>query len=431
MTTFDTLHEADLAKLHTVSAIECDRWPDVYVPPRPRVRARVARRLIARAVRELPLRVVLPSGAVLGAGDEESPMMHVWRDKEFYQRIGARGLIGFGESYQAGDWDAHDLPALLAAFAAHVGHLIPESLQRLRALYVARRPHAERNTRPGARANISRHYDLSDEMFALFLDTTMTYSSALFAEDESGAPIAGSGLLALAQRRKIDRLLDATGVGPGTRVLEIGSGWGSLALRAAARGAEVRTITLSENQRAFTEQHAAENGLSGNVSAQLLDYRDLDGRYDVILSVEMIEAIGRDGWPGYFAALSRLLVPGGRIGLQAITMAHERMTASAATQTWITKYVFPGGLIPSARAIEHNAARAGLRVTDDLAFGAHYAETLRLWRERFTRHSTRLAGLGFDATFERTWQLYLAYSQAGFASGYLDVHQYVLEHAPA
>jgi cyclopropane-fatty-acyl-phospholipid synthase len=264
-------------------------------------------------------------------------------------------------------------------------------------------------------------------MFALFLDPTMTYSAALFTEDRGGRPQADEGLLAVAQDRKVSRLLDLAGVDAGTRVLEIGSGWGHLAIQAAARGANVHTVTLSENQRAYTAQRAARSGLSDRVTAELRDYRGLsaDGGYDVVLSVEMIEAIGRENWPGYFAALRRLLAPGGRVGLQAITMPHERMVASARTQTWITKYIFPGGLIPSVRAIEDNAARCGLQVRDDLAFGAHYAETLRLWRERFARHAEPLEALGFDATFRRTWELYLSYSQAGFASGYLDVHQFI------
>ncbi|MBR7839212.1 class I SAM-dependent methyltransferase [Actinospica durhamensis] len=355
--------------------------------------------------------------------------MHLRNEADFFRRLGARGLIGFGESYQAGDWDTDELPALLTVLAAHMADLIPAPLRNLRAVCRIRRPHEERNTRRGARSNIARHYDLSDELFALFLDATMTYSSALFAEDESRRPIAGDGLLTVAQNRKIDRLLDAAGVGPGSRVLEIGTGWGSLAVRAAARGAQVRTVTLSANQRAYTEHLAAEAGLSSKVTPQLLDYRDVEGSYDAVLSVEMIEAIGREQWPGYFAALGRLLAPGGRIGLQSITMPHARMSASAATQTWITKYIFPGGLIPSARAIEENAGRAGLRVVDDMAFGPHYAETLRLWHERLTRYARHLGDLGFDPTFERTWRLYLLYSQAGFASGYLDVHQYTLERA--
>jgi cyclopropane-fatty-acyl-phospholipid synthase len=422
--------QADTKFTATAVQAEQERWPEVYAVPRGSVRALVAERILRRAVRDLPLRVTLPGGRVLGAGGIGAPTLAVHRPAAFHRRLGARGLIGFGESYQAGDWDADDLPGVLKAFAVRMDALVPVPLQRLRSLYVARRPHDDRNTQAGSRRNIARHYDLSDELFTLFLDPTMAYSSALFAEDGQGRPVASSGLLTLAQRRKIDRLLDLAGVGPGTRLLEIGSGWGELAVRAAERGAQVRTVTLSENQLAYTQRRVAEAGLAERVDVQLCDYRALDGEYDVVLSVEMIEAVGREHWPVYFAALARLLAPGGRIGLQAITMPHHRMTATATTHTWITKYIFPGGQIPSVAAIEEHLARVGLRVADDLAFGEHYVHTLRLWRERFAGHARRLGALGFDETFRRTWELYLAYCEAGFASGYLDVHQFLITQTP-
>jgi cyclopropane-fatty-acyl-phospholipid synthase len=376
--------------------------------------------------------------------------MTVHRPEAFYRRVGAGGLIGFGESYQAGEWDSEDLARLLAVFATHVETLVPAGLQKLRRLHGVRRPRTENETARDAQDNISRHYDLSNEMFALFLDPTMTYSSALFERDpreqpeqlttaprhdlalpdmRDGAP--GVEQLREAQQRKIDRLLDLTGVGPGTRVLEIGSGWGELATRAATRGAQVRTITLSERQLEYTAQRARREGLSDRVQVELRDYRDTEGKYDAVLSVEMIEAVGTEHWPLYFGALARLLNPGGRIGLQAITMPHDRMRATARTQTWITKYIFPGGMIPSMTAIRDNAARFGLHVVDDLAFGLHYARTLGLWGERLMANAGRLGTLGFDETFRRTWRLYLAYSEAGFASGYLDVHQLVLGNSSA
>jgi cyclopropane-fatty-acyl-phospholipid synthase len=422
--------QADTQFTATAAQAQKERWPQVHCVPGARIRALVAERILRRAVRDLPVRVALPGGRVYGAGDAGAPTLAVHRPEAFFRRLGGHGLIGFGESYQAGDWDAEDLPGLLAAFGARLDALVPTALQRLRHLYVARRPRADRNTRVGSRRNIARHYDLSDELFTLFLDPTMTYSSALFALDGQRRPVASTGLLTLAQRRKIDRLLDLTGVAPGTRVLEIGSGWGELALRAAARGALVRTVTLSENQHAYTRRRAAEAGLADAIDVQLRDYRAVEGEYDVVLSVEMIEAVGREHWPVYFAALARLLAPGGRIGLQAITMPHHRMTATARTHTWITKYIFPGGQIPSVTAIEENLERAGLRVMDDLEFGEHYAQTLRLWRERFASHARRLGALGFDETFRRTWELYLAYCEAGFACGYLDVHQFLITRTP-
>ena len=426
---------------------EAGGFPALATVPGGRIRGRVAARIVRYAVRDLPVRLVLPDGSSLGAGGAADPVMTLHRPEAFFQRVGAGGLIGFGESYQAGDWDADDLAGLLGVFAANVSTLVPAPLQKLRRLHVVRRPQTENETADEARDNIARHYDLSNEMFSLFLDPTMTYSAALF-DTPAAAPLAagrsagellrldmsdgaaGVELLREAQERKIDRLLDLTAVGPGTRLLEIGSGWGELARRAARRGAKVRTITLSERQLAYTRQQADLAGLADSVQVELRDYRDTEGQYDAVLSVEMIEAVGREHWPAYFSSLSRLLAPGGRVGLQAITMPHDRMLATARTQTWIIKYIFPGGLIPSMTAIRQNAARAGLHIRDDLSFGAHYARTLALWGERLVANASRLGSLGFDETFRRTWRLYLAYSEAGFASGYLDVHQLVLSREP-
>jgi len=237
-------------------------------------------------------------------------------------------------------------------------------------------------------------------------------------------PAAGD--LAEAQHRKIDRLLDRAGVGPGCRVLEIGTGWGELAIRAARRGATVRTITISTEQRAFAARRVAEAGLADRVRVELRDYRDLDGRFDAICSVEMLEAVGERYWDGYFAALDRHLAPGGRIGLQTITMAHDRMLATRDTYTWIQKYIFPGGLLPSVTAIGDSLARTTLRITGREDFGAHYAETLRIWRERFGAQADRVASLGFDEVFNRMWTFYLCYSEAGFRAGYIDVSQLTL-----
>jgi cyclopropane-fatty-acyl-phospholipid synthase len=432
------------ARSATSRPAELERWPGVFSDPRARWRGVAAEKLIRRALRELPVRVYL-SGGVLGRGAADDPVMTVHRPEAFYRRIGMSGLIGFGESYQAGDWDCEDLAEVLCVLAAHIETLVPAPLQRLRRLHAVRRPRVENETSADAQDNIAHHYDLSNDMFALFLDPTMTYSGALFDDRPGrsrkssstampGTPDlpdmrdggAGVRLLGEAQQRKIDRLLDLTGVGPGMRVLEIGSGWGELAVRAAARGARVHTITLSEQQLEFTRQRARREGLGDRVQAELRDYRQTEGVYDAVLSVEMIEAVGREHWPTYFAALARFLEPSGRIGLQAITMPHARMNATARTQTWITKYIFPGAMIPSMTAIKDNAAHVGLQILDDLSFGPHYARTLSLWGARLAANAGRLGTLGFDETFRRTWRLYLAYSEAGFASGYLDVHQLVL-----
>ena len=412
--------------------LDADRWPDVAVATGSPVRAAVARALFSTAVARLPLRVRLPDGRLFGAGGPAAPVMVLHRPREFFRRFGASGLIGFGESYMAGDWDCADLTGLLAVFAAHVDDLVPPWLQRLRALAVRRQPPDDLQTIQGARRNIGRHYDLSNDLFALFLDETMTYSSALFETEADGMPATGSSgtgeaLLAEAQRRKIDRLLDRAGVGPGCRVLEVGTGWGELAIRAARRGARVRTVTLSREQQALAARRMAEAGLADQVSVELCDYRDVDGEFDAICSVEMLEAVGERYWDAYFAALDAHLAPGGRIGLQTITMPHDRMLATRHTYTWIHKYIFPGGLLPSLTAIENSLTRATrLQITGRHDFGAHYAETLRIWRDRFGARADEVARLGFDEVFNRMWNFYLCYSEAGFRAGYIGVSQLTL-----
>lgn len=396
------------------------RGPDTLRPPRAsRLRTAVAERLVRRALARLPLRVRLAGAGELGLG---GPLMDVRDPATFFRRIGADGLIGFGESYMAGEWDSPDLVGVLTVLADHVATLIPPPLQRLRGLWAHRRPAGQLGTQEGARDNISHHYDLSNELFALFLDETLSYSAALFR----GFP-AEHALLPAAQHRKIDRLLDLAGVGPGTALLEIGTGWGELAIRAAARGARVLSVTLSREQQELARRRIRDAGYEDRVEVRLCDYRDVDGEYDAVVSVEMIEAVGAEFWPVYFRTLDQRLAPGGRIALQAITMPDDRMRAGRDTFTWIQKYIFPGGLLPSVEAIDEvTAAHTALRVERRDDFGTHYAETLRLWRERFTERAADVDALGFDAVFRRMWTFYLAYSEAGFRSGYLHVQQMLL-----
>ncbi|ATL31535.1 SAM-dependent methyltransferase [Streptomyces formicae] len=405
--------------------IDADRWPDVAAVPRcSPVRQAIARAIVLRALRRLPLRVRLGDAEQFGV---RGPLLVVRAPEAFWRRIAVGGLIGFGESYLAGEWEADDLVGVLGVLARHAATLVPAPLQRLRGLWAPRQPDAQRNTLTGARANVHRHYDLSNDLFALFLDETLSYSSAIFER-----PHGSWRELPAAQHRKIDRLLDLCGVTEGSKVLEIGTGWGELAIRAAARGAVVHSVTLSAEQCELARERVRAAGFEDRVRIELCDYRQVTGRYDAVVSVEMIEAVGAEYWPAYFHALETLLAPGGRVALQAITMPHDRMRASAGTHTWIQKYVFPGGLIPSLRAVEETAAaHTSLRVTACEGYGAHYAETLRLWRERFAQQAARVDELGFDATFRRMWDFYLAYSEAGFRSGYLDVHQLQLSGGPS
>lgn len=394
-------------------------WADLATAPHSPGRAFAARRLFRFAVRGLPVRVALPGGERLGAGGPDSPVMRIERPDAFFHRLGVDAKIGFGESYMAGDWSSPRPADLLTPFAARMATLVPPPLQVLRRFVDARRPRSERNTVDGARTNVQRHYDLSNDLFSQFLDETMTYSSAWFP--------AGTEDLATAQRHKIDAVLDLAGVRSGTRLLEIGTGWGELALRAARRGATVTTLTLSREQKDLAERKLAAAGVGGRVRVLLRDYREADGQYDAVTSVEMIEAVGEEYWATYFATVDRLLAPGGRFGLQAITMPHDRLLATRNSYTWIHKYIFPGGQVLSVPAIER-AVRENttLRIDERRELGDHYAHTLRLWQERFAERWQAIAGYGFDETFRRMWEFYLAYSEAGFRGGYLNAWQFGL-----
>jgi cyclopropane-fatty-acyl-phospholipid synthase len=402
------------------SSIDAAIWPDVVTVPHNRLRASVAKRLTKRAVSSLPIRVTTADGERFGAGTATDPNLHLVRPDSFYERLGSSGLIGFGEAFMAGDWVSDDLAGVLTVMASRMADLIPPKLQRLRSAAVHIRPSSQDNTVEGARENIHRHYDLSNELFELFLDPSLTYSSALFESDPDHADES----LTDAQHRKIDRLLDIAGVTEGTSLLEIGTGWGELAIRAAGRGARVTSVTISTEQAELATKRVFEAGLSDLVDIQLQDYREVSGQFDAIVSVEMIEAVGANHWDEYFETIARLLRPGGRVGLQAITMPHDRMIATLHTYTWIVKYIFPGGAIPSVRAVREHVDAAGLRMSSELAFGLHYAETLRRWRETFEADASGVSALGFDQVFRRMWSLYLAYSEAGFASRYLDVIQF-------
>lgn len=378
--------------------------------PQAPVAAYVTRKLLVRAAKTAGITVAHAGDPHVGHAD-----LRILRPDAFYARLGTRGLIGFGEAYTAGDWEADDLAGTLTALCRKFTTLVPGWMQRFRAVYLRRRPRAHRNTVDGARANISHHYDLSNDFFATFLDPGMSYSSALFAS---------SGMsLREAQNAKMDRVLDRAGVGAGTRLLEIGTGWGELAIRAAGRGAHVHSVTLSTEQADLARERAVQAGVAELVDIGVRDYREVEGQYDAVVSVEMIEAVGHEYWDAYMGTLRDRLLPGGTAVIQAITMDHHRMTASKDNATWITSYIFPGGCIPSVEALDAAAVRAGLRPGARRFFGADYAETLRRWDEAFRRESGRIGRLGFDDAFRRLWHFYLSYCQAGFAADYITVGQ--------
>ena len=381
------------------------------------IRAEVTKLLLRRIAPQVDVRVILPNGEELGPDKPNLPTLRILND-DFFNRLGNDLKIGLGESFMAKDWVAEpDLAEVLTPYAEKLLNIVPGWMRKFRKFFEPFQPKHEENHLEGSKSNISRHYDLSNDLFALFLDETLTYSAANFGSDE-----AIFNNLAKAQIRKIEGILDFAGVKPGMHILEIGTGWGQLAMQAAYRGAKVHTITLSKEQKELAEARIAKASLSNLITVELRDYRDLEGQYDAVVSVEMIEAVGEKYWPTYFAAISKHLKPGGRFGLQAITMPHDRLLASKHAYTWIHKYIFPGGIIPSREVIDQ-FTKDEMKLSDSLSIRMGYAETLRLWREKFMENQAKVIALGFDEEFLRMWQYYLAYSEAGFRSGHLDVWQ--------
>jgi len=289
-----------------------------------------------------------------------------------------------------------------------------------------------RNTRSGARRNIHAHYDLGNAFYRLWLDASMTYSSALFDDSHSQTAVTDAGRdwpeLERAQQRKYDRMLAVTRCRNDANVLEIGCGWGGFAQTAAQHGMNVKGLTLSSEQLAFAQQRLADAGLSSHADLVLQDYRDEHEQFDAIVSIEMFEAVGESYWPSYFETIKRCLKPGGRAIVQTITIADELFERYRSGSDFIQQYIFPGGMLPSPQVFERHAAKAGLIVSDQHAFGLDYARTLACWRERFVALSGEVDALGFDERFKRTWLFYLAYCEAAFLRRNTDVIQFTLEH---
>jgi cyclopropane-fatty-acyl-phospholipid synthase len=335
------------------------------------------------------------------------------------------GDIGFSESYIAGDWSTHDLVRLLVFFVANrdaaeraiYGSFIGRIAYRIRHLL-------NRNTRTQARKNIHAHYDLGNDFYALWLDQTMTYSSALFARRADAHDVAGTEEFEQGQHAKYARVIDELQLAPGARLLEIGCGWGGLAEAAARRGLAVSGLTLSTEQLAWARQRLANAGVAGEL--HLRDYRDETGQYDGIASIEMFEAVGEAYWPSYFATLKRCLKPGGRACLQTIVIADHLFDRYRAGTDFIQQYIFPGGMLPSPAAFRAQAQAAGLEVINEYRFGHDYARTLATWRASFHASLDQVRALGFDDRFVRIWDFYLAYCEAAFARENTDVIQYTL-----
>lgn len=339
-------------------------------------------------------------------------------------RLARSGSVGWYEAWRDGDWASPDPVPLFDLFMRNRDSLGEAGRARGLSRLIKRIRHwLRRNHRVGARRNIEYHYDLGNDFYALWLDPGMAYSSAIFAE-----PISPTEPLEAAQHRKIEAMLARLDLKPGERLFEIGSGWGGLAEVAARdHGLDVTGITLSPRQRDFAEARVAQAGLTGRARFELVDYRDARGRYDGVASVEMVEAVGREYWGDYLAAIHRLLKPGGRAAIQYISIADEIFDAYAASVDFIQRYIFPGGLLLSERIFRAIAERTGFEWRDRAGFGLHYAETLRRWRERFDQ----VVASGsmpdkFDSDFIGLWRFYLMYCEGGFRGGGIDVAQVTL-----
>ncbi|MDD3446503.1 MAG: cyclopropane-fatty-acyl-phospholipid synthase [Zavarzinia sp.] len=367
--------------------------------------------------------LTLPGGPTIALrGHAPGPHAEIMvRNRRFARRVLTGGGLGFAESFIDGDWDSPDLVALLGLVNRNEALLQRMLDGKPWVRLLARLGHVlNRNDRAGSRRNIARHYDLGNAFYGAWLDETMTYSAAVFS--------AGTDL-ASAQRAKYDLIAGKLALRPDDRLLEIGCGWGGFAEHAARHhGARVTAITISPAQYDHARRRIFEAGLTERAEIRLQDYRDLDGRFDKIASIEMFEAVGEAYWPVYFQRLADLLTPGGRAALQVITIDERHFPRYRRGVDFIQKHVFPGGMLPSPTAFRQEAARAGLVPFAETRHGADYARTLGLWRHRFEAAFDSIRPLGFDEDFRRLWHYYLAYCEAGFATESIDVAQIGLRH---
>ncbi|WP_300550091.1 cyclopropane-fatty-acyl-phospholipid synthase family protein [Roseovarius sp.] len=362
------------------------------------------------------LRLRTPDGLIhdFGSGSPQAEMQI--NDWSMVPAIAARGDIGLGETYVAGLWDTPSIEDLTQVALQNLEHFSGYAYagfwNSLKFRVVNRLMRA--NSKRGASRNIRAHYDVGNEFYQLWLDDSMTYSSALFAPDDSD--------LARGQKRKYDRILDR--MAGREKLLEIGCGWGGFAERAADRGHDLTGLTISPSQKGYADAR-----LDGRASIQLRDYRNSEGKYDGIVSIEMIEAVGERYWPTYFATLKARLAEQGRAMLQAITVSDSYFPRYRASSDYIRHYTFPGGMLLSDGMIADQARSAGLRVVESHAFGADYGHTCRQWRTELDRQAGKIRKLGYDEPFLRNWRFYLGICAASFAVGQTDVVQVELAHA--
>lgn len=362
------------------------------------------------------LEIRLPDGASRLFGEGEHGVTLQVHDEALFGQVLARGDIGLAEAYLDGAWDSSDVTGLLSLLASNRQVLKKAVYGSWRKLLAARVRHwLNGNSRAGSKRNIMAHYDLGNEFYKLWLDPSMSYSSALYRAVDDGD-------LETAQRAKYRRILRRLRADAGQRVLEIGCGWGGFAELAVGEGLQVTGLTLSPAQLAWAKQRVPAADL------RLQDYRDTCEQFDHVVSIEMFEAVGERWWPAYFRAVARALKPGGRAVIQSITIRDDLFAQYRKGTDFIQQYVFPGGMLPSPAAFRAAAARQGLVVRGEYAFGHDYARTLAEWRHAFETNWPQIAELGFDEHFRRLWRLYLCYCEAGFLAGNIDVVQFELSH---
>ncbi len=381
-------------------------------------------KLALRAATRLPhgsLTIQLPDKRIIkvggnSPGPEAVLILHNWN---LPRRAISEATIGVGESYMDGDWESPDVTAFLELFVANetLGYQIVRANHVFR-MFNALRHWLNRNTKTNAKKNISAHYDLGNEFYGRWLDPSMTYSSALFAD--------GANDLESAQAAKYRALAKATGIGPNDHVLEIGCGWGGFAEFAAREiGCRVTGLTISREQLDFARERIRRAGLSDKVTLKFQDYRDERETYDRAVSIEMFEAVGERYWPAYFSKIRDVLKPGGQAGLQIITINERAFPEYRANPDFIQRYIFPGGMLPTPEILDTLTSRQGLDKVGERIFPQDYARTLKLWRERFRDAWDGIAPLGFDDRFRRMWEFYFHYCEAGFRDEFIDVRQIV------
>ena len=363
------------------------------------------------------LEIRLPDGSCTLFGDGEHGVTMQVHDQATFAVVLARGDIGLAEAYLDGYWDSPDITGLLALLAKNRAVLQKAVYGSWRNLLAARVRHwLNRNSKAGSKRNIMAHYDLGNDFYRLWLDPSMSYSAAIYREVDDGS-------LETAQHAKYRRILNHLQARAGQTVLEIGCGWGGFAELAVASGLQVTGLTLSPAQLAWAQQRVPQADL------RLQDYRDNREQFDHVVSIEMFEAVGERFWSSYFKTVAGALKPGGKAMIQSITIRDDLFASYRRGTDFIQQYVFPGGMLPSRQAFRAAAAKHGLRVQGEYAFGLDYARTLAEWRLAFEAKWPEIQKLGFDENFRRLWRMYLCYCEAGFLAGNVDVVQFELAHA--